>query len=287
MLVDLVHLLEKAEDSPYAVIAPDFTSIYVGVKMIEQAEALGAPLILSYTTAFKPIMAVRSYSKFIQVIRDEIDAVDVEICLHLDHGMSLDEIQEAVDVGYTSVMIDASAEPWEINVERSQRAVEIGRKAGVSVEAELGQVTTGEGYYRKDRIEELHTDPVLAETYVSLTGIDALAVSIGNVHGAYQGEPKIDFERLAEIDRRVSVPLVLHGTSGIGADNLARSISLGIRKINLYSEIMRSMHESICESIEKNALDPLGMHLAQERAVKRVLASYISLSGSQGQGRVN
>jgi ketose-bisphosphate aldolase len=284
MLGTLTEILTEAEKGNYAVIAPDFTSIFVAMTMIEQAESSRAPLILSYSTAFKPIMAVRSYQKFIRLILDEIEAVDVKICLHLDHASTIDEIQEAVDAGYSSVMIDASTEPWDVNVERTIQAVDIARPVGVSVEAELGQVTTGEGYYRRDNVEELLTDPDLAEEFVSLTGIDALAVSIGNVHGDYKGEPRIDFDRLVEINRRVAAPLVLHGTSGIGEENLRQSIKHGIRKINLYSEIVRSMHNSICESITKDVLDPLGMHLSQKQAVMEVMARYIKLSGSEGKG---
>lgn len=284
MLVTLTEILKEAEKGKYAVIAPDFTSIFVAMTMIEQAEELKAPLILSYTTAFKPIMAVRSYKKFIRIILDEIEAVDVNICLHLDHGMSLEEIEEAVDVGFSSVMIDASGEPWEENIARTLQTVEIAQRAGVSVEAELGLVTTGEGYYRKDNVETMLTNPELAEKFVSLTGIDALAVSIGNVHGAYKGDPNIDFKRLNEINRRVPIPLVLHGTSGIGEENLIRSIQLGVRKINLYSEIVKSMHQSICDSIERDVMDPLGMHLSQEQSVKNVMANYIKISGSEGEG---
>lgn len=284
MLVDLVEILSEAESGGYGVIAPDFTSIFVAKTMIEQAEAVQAPIILSYSTAFKPFMAVRSYDKFIHMIIDEIEAVDVKICLHLDHAVSLDEIQEAVDVGFTSVMMDASVETWEVNVERTIRAREISKAAGVSVEAELGHVTTGEGYYRDDNIAELLTDPKKAQEFVSLTGIDALAVSIGNVHGAYRGEPNIQFDRLEEINQLVPVPLVLHGTSGIGEENLRRAVQIGIRKINLYSEIVKSMHESICQSIGRDVLDPLGMHLSQKEAIKQVLGKYIQLSGSLSKG---
>jgi ketose-bisphosphate aldolase len=284
MLVDLVQILAEAEAGGYGVIAPDFTSIFVATSMIEQAEVCGAPLILSYSTAFKPFMAVRSYQKFIQMILDEIEAADVKICLHLDHAVSLDEIREAVDVGFTSVMMDASAESWEVNIAHTIEASEIARRAGVSVEAELGHVTTGDGYYRKDNVEELLTDPEKAEEFVSQTRIDALAVSIGNVHGAYRGEPKIDFDRLDGINRRVSIPLVLHGTSGIGEENLARAVKMGIRKINLYSEIVKSMHESICRSIGEDVLDPLGMHLSQKKSIQQVLGKYIQLSGSVNKG---
>lgn len=280
MRVSLKQILKKAEEGNYAVIAPDFTSLSMAKAMIETAELAGAPLILSYSTLFKPIMDVQRYDRFIQIICEEIDSAAVPICLHLDHGGSLEEIQEAVDVGYCSVMIDASAEPWEVNLETTIKAVEIAQPHGVSVESELGQIVYGAGYYKQADVETLFTDPLKAQEFVSLTGIDALAISIGNVHGAYQGEPHIDFERLKDINNRVSIPLVLHGSSGIGQENLSRAIQLGIRKINLYSEIIHTVHTYLKESLEKNMGDPVKLCQAREKGIKEVLHTYLGFSGS-------
>jgi ketose-bisphosphate aldolase len=280
MRVSLAQILTDAARGGYAVIAPDFTSLSTAKAMIEAAENVNAPLILSYSTLFKPIMEVRGYDRFIAILRDEIEAASVPICLHLDHTGSLEDIREAVEVGFCSVMIDASTQPWEVNLEKTLRAVEIAHPRGVSVESELGQIMVGEGYYKQDKVEELFTDPEKAREFVELTGIDALAISIGNVHGAYQGKPKIDFERLDKINHLVSIPLVLHGSSGIGEENLVKAINLGIRKINLYSEVIHSVHTELLAALENDFGNPLKVCQARERGIKEILTRYIRFSGS-------
>jgi fructose-bisphosphate aldolase class II len=280
MKVSLSKILGQAEEGSYAVIAPDFTSLSMAKAMIETAEELNAPLILSYSTLFKPIRDVQRYDRFIQIIREEIESASVPICLHLDHAVALEEIREAVDVGFCSVMMDASADPWELNLEKTLKTIEIARPHGVSVEAELGQIMYGKGYYKQARVETLFTDPVKAEEFVSLTDIDALAISIGNVHGAYQGEPRIDFDRLREIDNRVQVPLVLHGSSGIGEENLSRAVQLGIRKINLYSEIIHTVHKHLQTALEVHFGNPVELCLARQEGIKEVLGKYLQFSGS-------
>jgi len=248
--------------------------------MIETAEEVNAPLILSYSVLFKPIMDVRRYDRFIQIVLDEIEDAAVPICLHLDHAVSLDDIKEAIDVGFCSVMMDASTEPWDINLEKSTQAVELAHPKGVSVEAELGQIMMGEGYYKQGKVDTLFTDPAKALEFVTLTGIDALAISIGNVHGAYKGKPNIDFERLKKIDQLVSVPLVLHGSSGIGRENLVKAIELGIRKINLYSEIVNSAHHSLQQSLQENFGNPIKVCLTREGGIRDTLLTYLEFSGS-------
>jgi fructose-bisphosphate aldolase class II len=280
MHVSLAKILAEAEQGGYAVIAPDFTSLSMAKAMIETAESLNAPLILSYSTLFKPIMDVQGYDNFIGIVRGEIEAASIPICLHLDHAESLDDIKEAVEVGFCSVMIDASTESWDVNVDLTLQAVEIAHPKGISVESELGQIMVGEGYYKQDNVEALFTDPQKAKEFVELTGIDALAISIGNVHGAYQGEPKIDFDRLKKIEQSVSVPLVLHGSSGIGEDNLKKAISLGIRKINLYSEIVNSAHNNLLQSLQDDFGNPVRLCQARARGINETLNKYLQISGS-------
>ena len=280
MRASLAEILQAADHGNYAVIAPDFISLSMAKAMIQTAEEMKAPLILSYSTLFKPIMDVSRYDFFIQIVRDEIEAADVPICLHLDHADNLEDIQEAVDVGFCSVMMDASAEPWEINLEMTIQAVEIAHPKGISVEAELGKIMMGDGYYKQDQVDTLFTDPDKAHEFVRLTGIDALAVSIGNVHGAYRGKPEIDFKRLERINQLVEIPLVLHGSSGIGQDNLVRAIKLGIRKINLYSEMIHSAHKNLKQSLEVNFGDPLKLWKARSLGLKSTLSNYLEFSGS-------
>lgn len=283
MRSSLANILQAADQGGYAVIAPDFTSLSMAKAMITAAEELKAPLILSYSTLFKPIMEVRRYDRFIQIVLDEIIDASIPICLHLDHAESIADIQEAIDVGFCSVMIDASAESWEENVSRTIETVQIAHPRGVSVESELGQIMLGDGYYKEDQVDALFTDPEKAREFVELTGIDALAISIGNVHGAYRGEPKIDFPRLEQIDKMVDIPLVLHGSSGIGADNISRAIEMGIRKINLYSEMIHSAHANLKQSLEDNFGDPLKLCQARAKGVKETLSEYIMISGSTDQ----
>ncbi len=283
MQISLAQILKDADQGRYAVIAPDFASLSMAKAMIDAAEELHAPLILSYSTLFKPIMDVRRYDTFIWIVRDEIQAASVPICLHLDHAGSLDDIREAVEVGFCSVMIDASTEPWEINIEKTLQAVEIAHPQGVSVESELGQIMMGEGYYKQDDVDSLFTDPEKAREFVNLTEIDALAISIGNVHGAYQGKPKIDFARLNKINQLVSIPLVLHGSSGIREDNLVKAIGLGIRKINLYSEIMNSVHKNLSLALQNDFGNPVKLCQARERGIKTTLKAYLEFSQRANQ----
>ena len=225
-------------------------------------------------------MDVKRYDRFIHIVRDEIEIASIPICLHLDHAESLDDIKEAVEVGFCSVMIDASVEPWEVNIEKTLKAIEIAHPHGVSVESELGKIMMGEGYYKQDKVDTLFTDPNKAKEFVKITGIDALAVAIGNVHGAYQGEPKIDFERLEKINQLISIPLVLHGSSGLGEKNLSRAVQLGIRKINLYSEIINNVHTYLQQSLKEDFGNPIKLGLAQDSGIQSTLRDYLKLSGS-------
>ena len=283
MLATLTELLDAAEKGDYAVVAPDFTSLFAARVMVETAEQLGTPLILSFAPALKPLVELSDYERYMRAVLDEIESMQVPICLHLDHASSLDEIREAIDVGFTSVMMDASREPWERNLELTQQTVALAKPAGVSVEAELGQVSTGSDYFVDDQLAESLTDPDEAGEFVRLTGIDALAVAIGNQHGAYRGAPKLDFERLAALQSVVDVPLVLHGSSGIPEADLKRAIGLGIRKINLFSEIIAAAHQGMLGVLQESLSDPFALQQAQAEETRDVLKSFIAASGSQGK----
>lgn len=280
MLTNLKSLLEKAEQAHCAVLAPDFTSLRVARAMIQEAEALEVPLILSYSNAFRSIMDISDYPTFVHLIRKEVERASVPICLHLDHGGTLEEIQEAIQVGFSSVMLDASQDPWQENVGKTQETVALARPHGVSVEAELGQIGSGEGYFTQTEREPFFTDPEKAQEFAELTGVDALAVSIGNVHGRYQGEANLDYQRLEQLNRSVPVPLVLHGTSGLKTTDLQRAVGLGIRKINLYSDIVYAMHSEMAEVLSQTLSDPVQVIEAQQRGVKKVIRHYINVMNS-------
>ncbi len=289
MIQSLNEMLAAAERGGYAVLAPDFSSLSMVRTLIELAEELDAPLLLSYTLALREIRDLRSYARFIGVVREEAEAAAVPVGLHLDHALTLDAIREGVEVGYTSVMIDASSEPWEVNVERTQAAVAIAHPAGVPVEAELGHVATGDMYVVPGHGEDsqtVFTDPDQAVEFVRLTGIDALAVSIGTIHGTYRGAPALQFDLLEELHRRVPVPLVLHGASDTGDDNLRRLVALGIRKINMYSDMVKAVKAELAAVLaQPEGIGAIQLAEAERRGVRREAARYFQVSGSVGCGR--
>ena len=289
MLATLKELLQTAKENNYAVLAPNFTNIYSARVLIECAEKYRAPLLLSYATAFKPIQEIKDYRKFIRIVRDQAAGAGVPIGLHLDHAFELDDIAEAIDVGYTSVMIDASSEPWDINVARTQKAVAMARPAGVSVEAELGHVTTGADYISPDeRDSKDHrkwlTEPDQASRFVALTGIDALAIAIGTVHGTYHSTPCLDFERLQKISAVIDVPLVLHGASGTGAEKIRQGVEQGICKINVYTDLIEAVRREIAAMVSCTPrFSPHDLALAQSKGLQKAMHDYLHISGSIGK----
>jgi fructose-bisphosphate aldolase class II len=223
------------------------------------------------------------YGRFIHSLRAEIENVRVPVCLHLDHATDLDDISEAIDVGFTSVMIDASQESYEENVARTLKTIALTRFASVSVEAELGHVGSGEDYFNPNGLSGFLTDPAKAVEFVKECEIDALAVSFGNVHGAYKGEPNLDYHRLQELNEQIQIPLVLHGTSGLSNDAIKKTINLGIRKINLYTDIISAyMQRSRMELLHPGS-NPITVAAAQAEGVVDVFKHYLSISGSIGK----
>lgn len=184
--------------------------------------------------------------EFYRVLREE--TVSVPLVLHLDHTRDVSLIKDAIDAGFTSVMIDASEKPIEENIAVSREVAEYAHARGVSVEAELGRIGTTD-YVETERDEEMYTDPDDAERFVSETGVDALAVSVGTAHGVYTvRQPTIDYERLRAIRRRTPVALVLHGGSGVPAEMMMRAIRLpggGVSKINIATDLEIALLQAV------------------------------------------
>jgi ketose-bisphosphate aldolase len=208
--------------------------------------------------------------------------VDVPFALHLDHSWELSVIQSAIDAGFSSVMIDASAHPLAENIRQTRQVVEIAHAHGVSVEAELGKLTTTDKM-ETDCDEQMYTDPAEAQQFVEQTGCDALAISIGTAHGVYPvKDPRIDFERLAEIRRRLpDTPLVLHGGSGLPASTVHRAIALpggGVAKMNIATDLEQALLAELkmqrMTSAELDELPTARLQPALE-AVKAVAAEKI------------
>ena len=228
--------------------------------VISAAERMNRPVVLMTN---KVAVAHMGIPVLAGMLLEMARRSEVPTCVHLDHATELADIRQAVDSGYTSVMIDGSQLPFDENVAVTRAAVEIARPRGVSVEAEIGIVTGHEG--KEFHIEEpgaAYTDPELAARFVKDTGIDALVASVGTVHGFYATKPKLDFERIEKIKELTGLPLVMHGGSGISVEDTQRAIRCGIRKINYFSYMsnagVRAVKELLAEKDVKYFHDRAG-----------------------------
>lgn len=175
------------------------------------------------------------------------DSVDVPVVLHADHFAEHGQIVEAIEAGYTSVMIDASRRPFEENVEKTCAVVDVARRAGVSIEAELGRMAGLEHDADVTDAESFQTDPEEARRFVERTGVDALAIAFGTVHGAYRAAPRINVDRVRRVAERVSIPLVMHGGSGTPDEAVMQAIRHGIAKINVATELVTVMGKTFAD----------------------------------------
>lgn len=233
MLVSMSELLQKATKEGYGVIAPNIIDETTARACIEAAEELHAPIILDVGYIFHPDLVFLGRSLEELAIR-----ASVPIAVNLDHGSSFEQAIWAIKAGFTSIMVDRSMESYEENIRQTKEIVRIAHAVGVSVEAELGHVGDGNEYL----IDQQHnfTDPQQAAEFVRETGVDCLAIAVGTAHGAYAGTPQIDFKRIKKIADLVSIPLVLHGGSGSGDENLQKAITCGISKINIGTDLFVS-----------------------------------------------
>ncbi|MDD3186110.1 MAG: class II fructose-bisphosphate aldolase [Anaerostipes sp.] len=239
MIIDMGTLLSKAKKEHYGVAAPNVWSFNTVRSAYEAARELKSPVILDVAALHKieeTVDAVRFFEK---------KFTDVTATLNLDHGGDYEEIVTALRLGFSSVMVDRSTLPFEENVREVSEIVKMAHALGVSVEAELGHV--GQGYEYETTRDSGLTNKDEAVKYVEQTGVDCLAVSVGTSHGTYTGTPKLDFELLAELDKLVQIPLVLHGGSGTGDDNLAKAVQTGIQKVNLCTDLSVAGMEALKE----------------------------------------
>lgn len=240
-IIPLKQLLAPAQKNGFAVgaFSPRYTAMIRAI--LRAAEHLQSPAIVQIAQVELGWYQL-TLRDFANAFWQQVDEVrpTVPICLHLDHTQDIELIKEAIDLGFSSVMIDASHESLEGNIATTQQVVEYAHERGVSVEAELGKIGTGD-FIESDKDEELYTDPQEAGLFVSQTGVDALAVSVGTAHGVYLvRQPKVDIERLREIRALTDVALVLHGGSGVPAEMVHNAIQLsggGVSKVNIATDL--------------------------------------------------
>jgi len=245
MLVSLKEVLRKARAGGYAVPAFDITEDLLIRPILDACEAARSPVILM---ALEHDLGGRGFDYIASIVRGAAPAYSIPIVLHLDHSTDFAMIQKAIAYGFTSVMYDGSALCFEENAAASRRVADYAHGKGVDVEAELGKVA-GKDLDGRDGGESLLTDPREVVEFLALTGVDALAVSIGTAHGVYASTPNLDIELMKAICAVSSVPLVLHGGSGTPTSQIRAAIKNGIAKVNLYSDIRAALFRGLKEAV--------------------------------------
>lgn len=246
MLVSLKEILALAEERKCAIGAFNTPNLEFISAVICAAEKLDVPLILSHAEIHEPVAPLEAIGP---VMVHFARAAKVPVCVHLDHCEHLDYMRRALALGFTGVMYDGSALPYEENVANTKAAVAIAHARGASVEGELGTLPSREGGESRHAGGPVYTDPDLAEKFCRETGIDALAPSFGTAHGIYKSKPVLDLERVKAIARKTGLPLVMHGGSGVSDDDYRGAIRNGIRKINYYSYMSRAAVDAAREML--------------------------------------
>jgi len=277
--INTTSLLKKAQDLGVAVAAFNIHNLETVQAVVMGASEENSPVIIQTTPG---TLRHAGISYISSIVKTAATIYDIPIVLHLDHCSSFETTVQCIKNGYTSVMIDGSKLPYDENVALVKKVVEIAHYAGVSVEAELGKIGGTEDDSHLDESEALFTVPEEAKAFVEATGVDSLAIAIGTSHGAYKGEPKLDFERLTKIKNLVDVPLVLHGASGISDENIQEAVKRGICKVNIATELKISMANAIKECFKNNMRenDPRNYMGNAKKAVKEVVKSKIKLCGT-------
>ena len=237
MLVSTKEIFEIARKRGFGIPAPNFYNSDSIKTYIETAAKNNFPVIVSFAEVHLELMSMEEAAEMGKFYANKYN---IPVALHLDHGMTYSVIVNAIKNGFTSVMIDASAESFEENVRLTKEVVKVAHAVNVAVEAEIGHVGAGVNYENHEQTESMYTKTEEAVKFVEMTNVDSLAVSVGTAHGSYVGIPEINFERLKEIRDKVSVPLVLHGGSSTGDANLRKCVELGIVKINLFTDLVNA-----------------------------------------------
>lgn len=275
MLVNSKEMLDKAKKNNSLVFHFNINNLEWTKIILEKCNKDNIDVILGVSEgAIKYMGGYHVVSSLVKSLMDDLD-IKNNVCLHLDHGSSVESCMKAIDVGFTSVMIDASKYPYEENVRITKEVVDYAHSKGVTVEAEIGHVGGIE--------DNIANDIVLADydeclRFVNDTGIDSLAPAIGTVHGIYKGELKIDYELIKRLSNSLNIPLVMHGGSGLELDILKKCVECGINKINVNSDLQKVWHDAVKEFINtSDAFDPRKVIMAGKDAIEKEMDNKLSI----------
>ena len=287
MLVGLDTVLQEARREGYAVGSFNVNNLETTLGVLEAAVERRSPVIISFGEA--EMYKLVPMESMVAMMRELAIKLPIPVVVLLDHGRTFEGIVRAIRSGATSVMFDGSLLPFEENVARTQEVVRIARAAGVAVEAEVGHVGQAAEYSKLIAAkDQLFTKPSVAVEFVKRTGVDALAVSVGTAHGQYiDATPELDFDLICKIRDALDVPLVLHGGSGTGDENLRRAVACGIAKVNIYTDMALAAKARIQQILaaEADKIRFAELLFEAKAAFKEMAGHYMDVFGSTGKAK--
>lgn len=277
MLVNMNEVLRPAKKHHYAVGLFNAVNLELARGILAAAEATRSPVIMGTAEVLFPYGPLEEVSYYLLPMAKK---ANVPVVVHLDHGLNYDTCIKALELGFSSIMYDCSTDSYEENVRKVKEMAEIAHSYGATIEGELGHVGDNEGSAEgSDTMadpSQYFTDPKMAKDFVDKTGVDALAIAVGNAHGAYKLPPKLDFERIRTIAATVDVPLVLHGGSGLTDNDFRQAIKEGISKVNIFTDINVAAVKAEFQrfsSMDKGLIDliPAAVEAVKQESMKKML----------------
>ena len=280
-MISLKELLKKADEGKYAIPAFNYSDIWDLLAIIEAAEEERSPVIISSNPLVVKAIGVDYLTAINKV---SVHLAKISLIHHLDHSTSFELCAECVEKGYPSVMIDGSALKLKENIALTRKVVEFAHPKSVCVEGELGRIK-GKSIEGEYEAEDFLVNVEEAIRFVKETKVDSLAIGIGTAHGFYKAKPELNFERLAEVNEAIKIPLVLHGGTGIPDEDIKKAISLGMNKVNIGTIIHCTYMNSLKEELNKRDKNPytLEVMLPVKEEVKKVVKEGIRVCGSRGK----
>lgn len=277
MIATLNDVLKDAQAGKYAVGLFNTTDTDMLEAAIGAAEELRAPIIIGTAEVLLP------YGDLALIAPSIVEAAKratVPVVAHYDHGLTFDRTMEALKLGFSSVMFDASTKDSAANLTETAEVVKIAHSFGATVEGEIGHV--GQASNGDESLEDMYTTPEEADAFIKATGVDALAIAIGSAHGVYKTKPRLNLERLKEIRAKVDAPLVLHGGSGLSDDDFRNTIREGIAKVNIFTDLLLAGEAAMKEGLERN-LGYLETRNLRVEKIKQAVKTKIELFGCAGK----
>lgn len=280
MLVNMNDVLLPAKKGSYGVGFFNAVNVEMARAIIETAEELRAPVMVGTAEILLPAMELARVAEYLIPMAEK---ASVPVCVHYDHGLTFEKCMQALELGFTSIMYDCSTAPYEENIEKVAEMVKICHAMGRTVEGELGHVGDNAGAGKLENPSDYFTDPETAADFVKRTGVDSLAVAVGNAHGDYAFPPKLDFERIRVIAEKTGIPLVLHGGSGLSDTDFKTAVKEGVAKVNIFTDIDKAGKRGIEAGLAAGEKSMMGLIPYEIDAMKEVARDKILLFGSNGK----